>query len=199
MEIFLEPHVPPARIVVVGGSPIAHAIGTVALAAGYDCVPGESSDTVVIEGAAAVIVASHGNAEEDVLRAALTAGVPYVALIASRVRGAAVRESLELPAELADQLHTPAGLDIGARTPSEIALSVLAEMVAAGHADPGPGRPQPVAHATVASSVAVAVDPVCGMKVAVVDSAPHLRVGEEDLYFCCDGCRDAYAAEHAVG
>ncbi|MGA9859035.1 MAG: XdhC family protein [Solirubrobacteraceae bacterium] len=199
MEIFLEPHVPPARIIVVGDSPIAQAITTLALAAGYDCLAGESGAVGAVQSAAAVIVSSHGNAEEEVLAAALGAGVPYVALIASRRRGEAVRGSLDVAPELAAQLHTPAGLDIGARTPPEIAISVLAEMVALRYADPVPGRPQAgVAQATVASAVAVAIDPVCGMKVAAVASAPHLRAGGEDVYFCCDGCRDAYAAEHAV-
>lgn len=199
MEIFLEPHVPPARIVVVGGSPIAHAIGSLALACGYDCVPGEGGDPAVLDGAAAVIVASHGTAEEDVLAAALSAGVPYVALIASRRRGDAVRDALTLAPALVAQLHTPAGLDIGARTPAEIAISVLAQMIALRHADPAPGRPQEgVAAATVPAAVTVAIDPVCGMKVAAVASAPHLRVDGEDVYFCCDGCRDRYGAEHSV-
>jgi len=199
LEIFIEPHLPAARLVIVGGSPIAEAIDSVARASGYDVLRGAggfaAAAGVDLTGAAAVIVASHGNGEEAVIAEALRAGVGYVALVASPKRGAAVRDELDLPAELAAQLHTPAGLNIGARTPAEIAISILAQMVECQHADPVPGRPEASAPAPVV--VAVATDPVCGMQVAITDAAPHLEVAGDVVYFCCDGCRDRYAAEHA--
>jgi xanthine dehydrogenase accessory factor len=198
LEIFLEPHLPAARVVVVGGSPIAEAIVAVAKASGYDILrapAGAAADGVDLTGASAVIVAAHGNGEEGVIAEALSAGVGYVALVASPKRGSAVRAELDVPAELATQLHTPAGLNIGARTPAEIALSIMAEMVECQHADPVPGRPAAAPALTVALSVAT--DPVCGMQVAVTDAAPRLEVGGDLVYFCCDGCRDRYTTEHA--
>jgi xanthine dehydrogenase accessory factor len=198
LEIFIEPHLPAARLVIVGGSPIAEAIVSVAKASGYDVLRaagGAAAAGVDLTGAAAVIVASHGNGEEAVIAEALRAGVGYVALVASPKRGAAVRDELDVPAELVAQLHTPAGLNIGARTPAEIAISILAQMVECQHADPVPGRPEASAPAPVV--VAVATDPVCGMQVAITDAAPHLEVAGDAVYFCCDGCRDRYAAEHA--
>jgi xanthine dehydrogenase accessory factor len=197
LEIFLEPHLPATRVIVVGGSPIAAALVTLAQASGYDCVRAASGAEVDVDGAAAVIVSSHGNGEEAVIGESLTAGVPYVALVASVARGAAVRADLDVPEELSAQLHTPAGLNIGARTPAEIAISILAEMVADRHADPGPGRPAAVAEEVAPSAVAVATDPVCGMKVAVTDATPRLVVDGAPVFFCRDACRDAYAAEHA--
>ena len=77
-----------------------------------------------------MVVASHGRDEEHALAAALEAGVPYVGLVASRKRGPAVVESLEVRTTTARAGPHPAGLDIGARTPEEIALSILAEIVA---------------------------------------------------------------------
>jgi xanthine dehydrogenase accessory factor len=195
LEIFLEPHLPAARVVVVGGSPIAEAIVAVAKAAGYDILRAPAGAGVEVTAAAAVIVASHGNGEEAVISEALRAGVGYVALVASPKRGAAVRAELDVPAQLTAQLHTPAGLNIGARTPAEIAISILAEMVECHHADPVPGRPEALAPAPAV--VAVATDPVCGMQVAITDAAPHLEVAGDLVYFCCDGCRTRYAAEHA--
>lgn len=118
LEIFLEPHLPAPRMGVVGETPVAAALRTLAVGLGYEV--GE-------EGDAAVVVASHGHGEEEALARALEAGVPYVGLVASRKRGAAVVESLEAPDR--ERVHTPAGLDIGARTPEEIALSILAEIV----------------------------------------------------------------------
>jgi xanthine dehydrogenase accessory factor len=198
LEIFLEPHLPAARVVVIGASPIAEAIVAVAKASGYDILrapPGAAGDGVDLTGASAVIVSAHGNGEEGVIAEALRAGVGYVALVASPKRGSVVRAELDVPAELAVQLHTPAGLNIGARTPAEIAISIMAEMVECQHADPVPGRP--AAAPPIAVALSVATDPVCGMQVAVTDAALRLEVGGDLVYFCCDGCRDRYAAEHA--
>jgi xanthine dehydrogenase accessory factor len=189
LEIFLEPHLPAARLVVIGDSPIARALERVGQAAGYDCQRTSAGASASVDDAAAVVVASHGNGEEGVLAAALTAGVPYVALVASDRRGAAVRAELEVPDELRSQLHTPAGLAIGAESPEEVAISILAELVALQHAGPAPTR----AHA----SNVVAVDPVCGMQVAVSEATPQVLVGGEPVYFCCEGCRDRYAREHS--
>jgi xanthine dehydrogenase accessory factor len=197
LEIFLEPHLPAARVVVVGSSPIAVALETLARAAGYDTVRALAGEGTSVDGAAAVIVASHGSAEEGVLSEALRAGVPYVALVASPKRGAAVREELEVAPELAEQLLTPAGLDIGARTPAEIAISILAELVVRQHSDPAPGRPAAACEEGTPSSVTVATDPVCGMKVAMTDSTLRLESGGAVVYFCSDHCRQAYAAKHA--
>jgi xanthine dehydrogenase accessory factor len=195
LEIFLEPHLPAARVVVIGGSPIAEAIGQLAHAAGYESSLTAAGDAGDVGDAAAVIVASHGNGEEAVLAAALTAGVPYVALVASPKRGAIVRAELDVPGELSAQLHTPAGLNIGAGTPNEIAISILAEMVSEHHSDPAPGRP--VAEVPVPVVTQVATDPICGMRVAVTDATPQLEVAGKRVFFCCDGCRDRYAAQRA--
>jgi xanthine dehydrogenase accessory factor len=115
LEIFLEPRLPPPRLQVIGDSPIAEALGELARGIGYE-VGDDDPD--------AVVVASHGRDEEHALTAAVAAGVPYVGLVASRRRGAAVVSALGL-----EGVHTPAGLDIGACTPEEIALSILAEIV----------------------------------------------------------------------
>jgi xanthine dehydrogenase accessory factor len=198
LEIFLEPHLPAARLVIIGDSPIAHALERVGQAAGYDCRrtdAGGAGDGRAVDGAAAVVVASHGNSEEGTLAAALSAGVPYVALVASDKRGAAVRADLELADELRSELHTPAGLAIGAESPEEVAISILAELVALEHSGQVPSRAR--AANTAAERVTVAIDPVCGMEVAVSEATPQLLVGGEPVYFCCEGCRDRYAREHS--
>jgi xanthine dehydrogenase accessory factor len=197
MEIFLEPHLPTPQLIVLGGSPTARAIEQLAHAAGYDCRRGAGDEISDVSGAAAVIVASHGSGEEALLSAALTAGVPYVALVASPKRGTAVRAELDVPPELSAQLHTPAGLDIGARTPAEIAISILAELVAEHHGDPAPGRPASEAEAVLPAAVPVATDPVCGMPVAVTKVTPQLERAGERVFFCGEHCRDTYARRHA--
>jgi xanthine dehydrogenase accessory factor len=188
LEIFLDPAVPPPLVVVYGEGPIARALETASahfdqqVLRVADDAPADLADDT-----AAVVVASHGRAEEATLVAALEAGVPYVGLVASRRRGTAVVEGLPVAPELRARVHTPAGLDIGARTPGEVALSILAEIVAER---PRPERagPSPAA----AAGGAGAVDPVCGMTVAAVDATLHADVGGERVWFCGPGCRDAF-------
>ena len=187
LEIFLEPRLPAARVRVVGTTPIARAIAEVGARVGYAVELDVAEESAPQADDAAVVVASHGHDEERVLAAALTEAVPYVALIASPRRGEAVRESLDLPDDLRAQLRTPAGLDIGAETPEEIALSILAEIVSVRRAGVRPAT----------SAGEVAVDPVCGMEVAVSPASMRLDVGGERHYFCGEGCRDRFAAEHA--
>ena len=197
LEIFLEPVVPAPVVAVVGESPIAAAL--VALGEGVGFRVG---DDVTGEGVVAAIVASHGRDEEAALEAALRAGVPYVGLVASRKRGESVVAALDLdPAERAT-IRTPAGLDIGARTPREVALSILAEIVAVRPRPTGgvaSAHAAPASRAGAASSAAspavAATDPVCGMAVVTGDDALHLDHDGVRWWFCGTGCLRAFAAD----
>lgn len=196
LDIFLEAVVPAPLVHVFGDTPIARALAEVGAAAGY--AVGHSNDpaTPIPPDAIAVVVASQGHDEEAVLRAAVGTDVPYVALVASRKRGAAVLAEADLPPDLAGRVRSPAGLDIGARTPGDVALSVLAELVqvrAAPHvvvevADPGTTQ-------RIAVGPAMAVDPVCGMNVAVGPASPRLEHAGRTWYFCAAGCRAAFAGD----
>ena len=126
LEIFLEPRLPAPRIAIVGDTPIARALERVGREVGFDPVLYAEQPLEVHDDDAAVVVASHGHGEEAALERALSSAVSYVGLVASRARGAAVRESLAVDASA---LRTPAGLDIGARTPEQVALAILAEVV----------------------------------------------------------------------
>jgi xanthine dehydrogenase accessory factor len=187
LEIFLDPHLAVPRVLIVGETPIARALEDVARAAGYAVSRAGEIDPQPSD--AALVVASHGDDEEIALARALQVGVGYVALVASPRRGTAVLESLDVDDALRSLVHTPAGLDIGARAPADIAISILAQMVAerTTHA-PEAAEPEPVR---------TAVDPVCGMQVMISESTPQLCVGDGRVYFCCEGCRTTYAAEHA--
>ena len=132
LEIFLEPWLPRPRVGVVGDTPIALALVSVGERLGYDVRIDQADDDL------ALVVASHGRGEEEALETALRAGVPYVGLVASRRRAPAVLEELRSRGVVSEEdvarVRTPAGLDIGARTPEEIALSILAEIVSVRHA-----------------------------------------------------------------
>jgi xanthine dehydrogenase accessory factor len=190
MDIFLEPRVPAPRMLVVGDSPIAEALAALGRPLGFavELVSGEEAQPMADD--AALVVASHGRGEEPALTAALRLGIPYVGLIASRIRGAAVLSALDVTDEQRSRVHSPAGLDIGARTAAEIALSVLTELVAQRRAGE---RAAPAPSAAPAG----AVDPVCGMTVAAVDASPHVTLDGVTAWFCCAGCRTAFLEDPA--
>ena len=180
LEIFLEAMIPPVLVGVFGESPVARALERLGVAMDWDVRPG--LDPVTAD-TSAVVVASHGRDELPVLRAALDEGVEYIALVASRRRAAGVLDDLGATEVERARIHAPAGLDIGARSAGEIALSICAGIVSS--------RPRRARRAVAeAVRAAVAVDPVCGMEVAVGPASLHVG----DVYFCGAGCLASWRA-----
>jgi xanthine dehydrogenase accessory factor len=190
LEIFLEPVIPAPLVVIAGDTPIARALLDLVGPLGH---AGSTYDGSLPADTAAVVIASHGRDEEGLLVAALQAGVPYVGLVASRKRGEAVLGSIDVCASMKARVHTPAGLDIGARTPEEVALSILAEIIATRPRQSG----RPVGEGAPTSTES-AVDPVCAMTVAMVDASLHLDHDGTRYWFCGTGCLRAFAADPHV-
>jgi len=150
MDIFVEPVLPHPQVVICGSSPVAVAIADLARRSGFAvtiCAPAIEQSAFAdadrrIEGfalpvneAAAryVVVSTQGRGDEAALAAALAADVDYIAFVGSRKKAAALKATLAkrgVAAERLAKLKAPAGLDLGAITPEEIAISVLAEIVA---------------------------------------------------------------------
>ncbi len=191
VEVFLEPRLPAARLVIVGNTPIAQSLEVLGGHLGYAVQ--RSATTPHVAGCTAVIISSHGRHEPETIRAALDAGVEFIGLVASRTRGAAVLDELELTDEERARVHSPIGVEIGARTAEEIALSILASVVKAVRVDGvrAPADAEPV----VAERPTTAIDPVCGMTVTVMPDTPHLHHEGRDYWFCNPGCRVRHAEE----
>lgn len=188
IDAFLEPVLPAPRVLLAGDSPIVTVLERIGPEVGLQVVAGASPTT----GDLALVIAAHGRDELGVLRAALEAGVPYVGLVASRKRGAAVLEQLRadgVAEDLLETVETPAGLDIGARSAAEIAVSILARIVEVRR------RAAP-ALAQAADRPPTAVDPICGMTIVVADDTPSLRHGDQTIYFCCMGCKLKFEEAH---
>lgn len=186
LEIFLTPQLPAPLIRIYGSTPIADALAQLCHVLGYDV-----RDDADLADTTAVVIASHGGPEAEIIRAALDNGVGYVGLVASKIRGAAIVSSLNLADAERARVHTPVGLAIGAKTPAEIALSIAGELVATLRVG-SLSRPKPV-HAAPWE----AVDPVCGMTVTIGPDTEHAQFADRDYWFCCSNCRVAFAARKA--
>jgi xanthine dehydrogenase accessory factor len=189
IEVFLEPVLPAPRVLVAGSSPIVAELRKLGAAVGFEIVAAEDIPDGALSpqpGDLALVVAAHGNDELATLRAGLDAGVRYVGLVASRRRGAAVVRELRAEGvadELLGRLETPAGLDIGARTPAEVALSIVARIVELRRTGPEPEQ---------ADTPVTATDPICGMTVVVGADTLSLEHDGETVYFCSAGCMQAF-------
>ena len=203
IEIFLEPVLPAPRVLVVGDTPIAAAVLSLGAGLGLEVLSVDEGDHDPSPGDLALVVAAHGRDELHTLRRGLEEGVPYIGLVASPKRGAGVLAELRadgVPDEHLELIDVPAGIDIGARTPAEIALSILASIVAVrrGERAPVPDR-EGLPAATIAPAVAppeLALDPICGMTVAAVTGTLSVQFEGETVYFCCEGCKTKFQAQH---
>jgi len=140
-----------------------------------------------------VVVATHADSDEDVLDRVLRTDAGYVSLVASRRRAAVVLERLEklgVPPERRGRLKAPAGLDIGAVTPEEIAVSILAEIIQYRRSDKTPAA-EPEAPSTPAVRIE-AKDPICGMRVDSVTAKFRSDFSGQTVYFCCRHCKEMF-------
>ena len=200
IEVFLEPVLPAAAG--AGGRrhadrPRAACGWAASSASTVAAADGEHLDPR--PGDLALVVAAHGRDELHTLRLGLEAELPYVGLVASPKRGTGVLAELRgdgVPDEQLARIDVPAGLDIGARTPGEVAVSILAGIVAvAAPASRRSIRGALVACAGGGRGPPLAVDPICGMTVAAAASTPSSVRDGETVYFCCDGCKARFEAQ----
>ena len=191
IEVFLEPKLPTSHLAVVGHTPIAEALADLGRPLGLSVEQQECCHG--FDGATAVIIASHGRGEPEAIRGALDAGVGLIGLVASHRRGRAVLDEMELTDDERKRVRSPIGVDIGAKTAEEIAISILAEVVRAIRVD-GLHAPEPDAVPRPLD----AVDPICGMSVTVTDDTPHLRHDGVDHWYCNPGCRSRHVEELGV-
>ena len=230
LEIYVEPHIAAPQLWVIGTTPIAGALVRLGSVAGWtvtvidpiaeaDAFP--DADRVVAsadirgldpDASPYVVVASQGIWDEEAVGLSLTREVSYLGLVASPTRAGVVREWLREETTVGDEriaaLRAPAGLDLGAETAEEVALSILAELVQVrrGRADfvasPGPatvagGIPDTITLEPVVDDI-VLLDPVCGMTVERA-SARHLAEHDGVIYaFCSIGCRTRFIKEPAT-
>jgi xanthine dehydrogenase accessory factor len=199
IEVFIEPVLPAPRVLVVGDTPIAGAVRRLGAELGLDIVDVQDGLPEPAAGDLGLVVATHGRDELHTLRRGLESGVAYVGLVASRTRGAGVIAELRgdgVSDQLLSLIDSPAGIDIGARTPAEVAVSILAKIVAVRRQNRGGALGGATARAAASAKPTVAVDPICGMTIAVVAGTPSVEHDGKTVHFCCEGCKARFEAEH---
>lgn len=213
LEIYLEPIVYNPQLVIFGRSPAVHALTVMASALDWDVVvidDGGRADEhprpelvrtkldlsgVIIDGSTAVVVATQGHYDDVALAAVLGSDAGYIGLVAAERRAATVRDYLRdrgFTDEQVARVVGPAGLDLGPVENPEIAVAVLADLVARrarGELRSGPAPVEPPAEA---------IDPVCGMTVLVSDAKYETTHEGVRYYFCAPGCRKAFEADPAA-
>jgi xanthine dehydrogenase accessory factor len=243
LDIYIEPVLPRPQILIFGRSPVAQTLARLALDIKYAVTvitpralmadfPAEAAvvndmrvDGVKVTAMTYVVVSTQGEDDEEAIEQALALRAPYIAFVASKVKGRKVLEYLAqkgLAPELLQRVKFPAGLDISASLPEEIAVSILAEIIRAkGNKIPQPGSAvaegasknrqprltvlgagdaRPVAEASslrggnrdLDVSSTDALDPVCGMIVDVGSARHQSDYRSVTYYFCCARCRETF-------
>ena len=219
VDLYVEPVLPVPHLVLFGTSAAIRMLARIGRAMGYqvDVVDPDADPAAFPEAervlpaivpadvaqGAYVLVATLGERDVEAIEAALALAPAYIGAIASRTRFAQLRDALlarGVSRELLDRIAAPAGLDIGAKTPEEVALSVMAQIVEQRR-HPAHAAAQPTEASAIAQPATghtrEAVDPICGMKVAIAGARHHADIDGRRYYFCCDGCRARFLADPA--
>jgi len=215
IEVYIEPFVARLRLLLVGQSAVGNALAQLGALLRFEVValdPDASAehfptaDALLRELAAMaplltsrtyVVVATHGAYDEEALQMALGSDAAYVALIASRRRAETVAGFLRasgLAEERIARLRAPAGLDLGAAEPAEIALSIMAEIVQTRRRR-NAETATPAEAAPAIEAPVMAIDPVCGMEVEIATARFTSDHDGRRFYFCCAGCRRSFEKE----
>jgi xanthine dehydrogenase accessory factor len=222
LDIFIDPVVARPALWIIGASPAAQALSGLAQRLGFTVTaafPGadqalfpeaerviDKLDGLAAAGAPAfVVVATQGKRDEAGLEAALSTGAGYIAFVASERKAGKLKQYLKErghDAARVDAIISPAGVEIGAVTPEEIALSVLAGVVQARRtATVTMAAAKPVLKVATqstgggATQAAEAIDPICGMSVTVATAEHCSEYAGQTYYFCCAGCKHSFDKE----
>ncbi len=208
LEIYIEPVLPDPQLLLVGEAPLVRSLAQLGRIQGFAVWVADASGQAQhleadlrlpldqlksrITPHTYVVVATMGTSDEEALGQVVGTGAAHVSLVASRKRAEAVFAYLTrrgVPAEHLERVKVPAGLDIGAVTPEEIAISIMAEIIQVRRARP--------ATLVEGPHVEEAMDPICGMSVQVATARLTSEYQGERFYFCCAHCKETFERDPA--
>ena len=204
LEIYVEPVLPKPELLIVGRGPVVETLEKLGRAMDFTVVLvfsetfADRFSELRITPRSFIVVATHGTFDEEALDRALQSEAGYVSLVASRNRAGAVIEALRargMPAERLGRLKAPAGLDIAAVTPEEIAVSILAEIIQVSRSQKADWKAAPAAPEAFGETEAR--DPVCGMLVEIGSAKYRTEISGRAFYFCCARCKQTFDRDPA--
>ena len=210
LDIYIEPVLPKPLVLILGRSPVAQTLCKLAKTIGYavsvaapdaDREAFPDTDSVQtnfdlaplkITAQTFIVVSTQGESDEEALEAALQTGSSYVAFVASKTKAGKTLDTLKkggIPADKLARVRAPAGMNIQASSPEEIAVGILAEIIQV--------RKTSVAQATSKAAVLPVLtpdarDPICGMTVDVSKAKHKSEFQGTTHYFCCVGCKQTF-------
>lgn len=210
MDIYIEPVLPKPHLLILGRSPVAQVLARLGLAINYTVsVVASEADQQNFSGIklmvqrdfnladlkvtpeTSIVVSTQGEGDEEALERAANTNAAYIGFVASKTKAQKVLEYLRqkgIPREKLNQIQAPAGLDLGARTPDEIAVSILAGIVQFKSAKTQPSDPAP----NLKVIPTAAKDPICGMTVDTTKAKYKSEHQGTVFYFCCAGCKQTF-------
>jgi xanthine dehydrogenase accessory factor len=210
VEVFIEPVLPQPHLVVIGKSEIAKSLVRIARATGYR-ITGVGQDAnlktydkvdelithydlsgLKTSPASFIVIATQGDNDEKALLESLKKDCSYIGFVASRKKMAAMSSYLidaGVDPQKVERIHSPAGIDINAKLPDEVAISILAQIIQVKNSldvvvsfdqqGSGVGETAPSFY----------INPVCGIPVDMNNPKHIIDYKGEKVYFCCDGCK----------
>ena len=209
LDIYIEPVLPKPHILILGRSPVAKTLARLGKAIGYAVsvvAPGADRESFPdIDSVQAeldlsqfrivpqtfIVVSTQGEGDEEALEKALLTSAIYVAFVASKVKARKILDYLKergVAIDRLSQVRAPAGLDIQAASPEEIAVSILAEIIQVN----GTRAAAPRAQAQSPVLTQEAKDPICGMMVDMSRAKYKSEFRGNSFYFCCSGCKQKF-------
>lgn len=233
VDLFIEPVLPKPHLILIGKSVIGRALLKIARAADFrvtivtdDASPEAYPDATAwqtefdlgampLDAQTFIVVATQGDNDERGLETALSVSCRYVGFVTSRKKRESIFENLRLRGVSGEKLqtvHAPAGLDLNAKTPEEVAITILAEIIqefrthstelsfqetkpqAKKAAEKRPAVAAPPAETASARPLMV-TNPVCGLPISAGMAKYTVEVDGRPIYFCCDGCKVKFDAD----
>ena len=210
VDIFIEPVLPKPHLLILGRSPIAQTLAKLGKIMNYEVYVAAADaqrevfpdadilqanldlSQIKIPRQTFIVVSTQGEGDEEALEKAITVGAQYTALVASRVKSEKIFEYLRqrgIAEEKLTKVRVPAGLDIHAASPEEIAVSILAEIIQVK----GTGTVvAPTAKMTLPLLRREARDPICGMMVDIGGAKYMSDFRGSSFYFCCPRCKQTF-------
>src|SRR6266700_460871 len=212
MDIYIEPVLPKPHLVILGRSPVAQTLARLGRTIGYgvsvvspEAVEGFADAELVVakdyslqdarvSSRTLIVVSTQGEGDEEALEQALKSDADYVAFVASKTKAGKVVDYLKsrgISAGKLGKVRAPAGLDIHAQSPEEIAVSILAQIIQVrGETARVPSFSQPASSLSIVTTEVK--DPICGMTVDTNKASHKSEYQGKIFFFCCAGCKQTF-------